>query len=180
MLLSDELLARPAAISTPALHAQRITGLRACYPQYARARVLISCTAPSHQSYAIAVTVRDAYGYNNSDFVLVDVARSELVAAINGGDRTISFSNVVADGLVLDSASYDPDSGDEDGLRFNWSCVVSEGGRPCAAELLPAATTAAFLREAGEYEFILTVSKYSRGSWRSASTSATINVACVL
>ena len=71
-------------------------------------------------------------------------------------------------------------SRDEDGLRFNWSCVVSEGGRPCAAELLPAATTAAFLREAGEYEFILTVSKYSRGSWRSASTSATINVACVL
>ena len=135
---------------------------------------------PIHQSYEIFVTVRDVYGYNNSDSVLVDVARSELVAAINGGDRTISINSSVSEGIVLESASYDPDSGNDRGMYFNWTCIASASTGTCAAGLSPAATTVVALETDGVFEFTLTVSKYDHGSWRSASTSATITVTCAL
>ena len=52
-------------------------------------------------------------------------------------------------------------------------------GAPFAG-LSPAATTVVALETDGVFEFTLTVSKYDHGSWRSASTRATITVTCAL
>jgi hypothetical protein len=76
------------------------------------------------QIYSLQVVVIDDLGLNNSAATKIVVGQSELVAAIEGGDRIVG----VSEPLVLDATpSADPDyRGGSAGLLFDWSCEVAD------------------------------------------------------
>ena len=118
------------------------------------------------------------FGFNNSASILVVVGTSDLVAAIDGGDRKVG----VSEPLVLDaSPSYDPDDPSGSGLDSSWECEVLEGeenGANCATTLTDTAVNSIDLTDygAGTYLFSVLVEKYSDGNWRNATASAVITV----
>jgi len=127
------------------------------------------------QMYGLGVTVTDANGYNNSAVVTIDVGLSDLVAAIDGGDRNLGST----DTLTLDaSPSNDPDApGDLTGLGFEWACSVLIGPGMCnTTGLLPRSILYLPMEQFGVGTFLFTVrvAKEYRGVWRNASVSAVI------
>ena len=69
-------------------------------------------TFEPNRHYLVSVLVVDNFGYNNTAEVVVQVGTSDLVAAIDGGDRTVGISD---SSRSTRSFSYDPDVGNDDG-----------------------------------------------------------------
>ena len=139
-------------------------------------------TFEPNRHYLVSVLVVDNFGYNNTAEVVVQVGTSDLVAAIDGGDRTVG----VSEPLTLDaSASYDPDvrAGEADVLNVSWTCEVLPDafGRTntqasCATALADAATNVVDLTNygAGRFLFAVRVSKQTDGAWRNATATVVI------
>ncbi|KAJ8612814.1 hypothetical protein CTAYLR_002026 [Chrysophaeum taylorii] len=89
-------------------------------------------TLSAGDELSLTVTVKEEVsgGLNNSAVGRLVVRPSDLVAIIEGGDRTIdSISELTVDA----SSSYDPDGGDASNFGFEWTCSdasvdVSSGG----------------------------------------------------
>ena len=135
-------------------------------------------TFQAQRTYEVNVLVADVFGFNNSASVLVVVGTSDLVAAVDGGDRKVG----VSEPLILDaSPSYDPDDPSGGTLDSSWRCEVLEGeenGANCATTLTDTAVNSVDLTNygAGTYLFSVLVEKYSDGNWRNATASAVITV----
>ncbi|EGB03393.1 hypothetical protein AURANDRAFT_68050 [Aureococcus anophagefferens] len=73
----------------------------------------------SATSYELAVTAVDASsGASVTSAITIEVGRSNLVGAVDGGDRVVPLAGV----LELDaSTSYDPDDADAE-LAYSWTC----------------------------------------------------------
>ena len=96
-------------------------------PRYFKASAY---TFTANRDYLVSVLVVDNFGYNNTAEVVVQVGTSDLVAAIDGGDRTVGIS----DTLTLDASfSYDPDVGNDDGGAGQPRGVERRGRREAAA-----------------------------------------------
>ena len=105
----------------------------------------------------------------------MQVGTSPLVAAIDGGDRTVG----VSEPLTLDaSASYDPDVPDGGALNTSWTCEAVAGAGACAGGLLDQAANELDLTPygAGTYVFGVLVRKFADGEWRNATASVVIEV----
>ena len=95
-------------------------------------------TLAASTTYAVAVTVVDARGRNNTAGVALAVGACAVVALLaGGGARSVGAS----EGLALDaSGSYDPDddsgaTGAAGGLAFAWACEGDDaaGRAACAS-----------------------------------------------
>ena len=114
----------------------------------------------------------DVNGYNNSVSTKVLVGTSDLVAAIDGGDRNAPTGSTI----TLDaSPSFDPDSPDtSSSLLFEWKCAVLTGTGTCPGDMDDVSLITTVLDTVGEYEFQVTLRKYSKGAWRNVSSSILI------
>ena len=114
----------------------------------------------------------DVSGYNNSASIKILVGMSDLVAAIDGGDR----NNAIGSTLALDaSPSFDPDSPEtSNGLLFAWHCAVLVGTGTCPSNMDAVSSIETVLDTVGEYEFQVTLTKFFKGGQRNISTSISI------